>query len=422
MKRLMCLLLCAVLLLAGCGNAGQDNTVPTDPKGTDEEILAYRRDVVEAEMRDMMGLLWTPTEDITYRIESGSDIDDPENNAGTITFYAGKIYQGIPYTHGSGSGYSFKDYATGVDENGVYTISGLTGDSLSGNSNMKEGNRARIGNDCADTVFWAWAQVSTSISFGSTKFMTESYGCLKVGDYTFEGESYAGVNTANVCKQNGEQKMFECYAQMLKGDGMVRITRSGAGHAVMTVSVNVVYNDDGTINGEQSYAVILEQTSSCERSGEETYVNKDLGTVYLCEILDKQWSFSELFSKGYLPVTCKELVDASPRAEITVTDSVSDPTTSNMFTGTVSSNYRISSVTVTITDKKGNEVQSATCYPRQTEMNEFSMFHFVDPVEAAVMQGSVSMADLEAGDYHCSCSCQLSNGVTVTFREFDFTQ
>lgn len=422
MKKLICLILCAVLLLTGCGAKGAQTDVPADPQGTDEEILAARRDIVEAEMREMMGLLWTPAEDITYHIESGSNVDDPEADKGTITFYAGKIYQGIPYTHGSGSGYAFLDYATSQDENGVYTISGLTGESLSGNSGYKEGNRARIGNDCADTLFWAWAQVSDSISFGSTKFMTEAYGCLKVGDYKFEGESYAGTKTANVCKATGEQEMFQCYAQMQKGDGMVLITSSGAGHAVMTVSVNVVYKDDGSIDGEASYVTILEQTSGCERTGEETYIHSELGEVTLCEILDKKWEFNLLFKKGYLPVTCEELMDASPREEVTVTDSVSDPTVSNMFTGTVSANYRISYVTITICDRKGNLVQEATCYPMQKEMYDFNMIHFVDPMELAVMQGSISLADLEAGNYKCTCTCLLSNGVTVTFRQFDFSQ
>lgn len=421
MKKLGCLILCA-LLLSGCGAKGTLTDVPTDPKGTDEEILAARRDIVEAEMREMMGVLWTPAEDITYHIESGSDVDGLEEDKGSITLYAGKIYQGIPYTHGSGSGYAFLDHATGRDENGVYTISGLSGEDLSGNSGYKDGNRARIGNDCADAVFWAWAQVSDSINFGSTKFMTEKYGCLKIGDYKFQGESYAGTKTANVCLATGEQEMFRCYAQMQKGDGMVRITGSGAGHAVMTVSVNVEYAADGTIDGAASYATILEQTSTCERSGEETYFLTDVGNVTLCEILDKKWDFNELFKKGYLPVTCKELVDASPREKVSVTDSVDEPTASNMFTGTVTSNYRICYVTITICDRKGNLVQEATCYPMQSEMYGFNMIHFADPIEQPMMQGSIALDELEAGAYKCTYSCLLSNGESVIFRTFDFSE
>ena len=85
MKRFLALAIVA-LLLAGCAQ----NTATTEPSQaevillpevtvpvptaktvtineeglTDEEILAQRRDIVEAEMRSMMGMLWTPAEDI----------------------------------------------------------------------------------------------------------------------------------------------------------------------------------------------------------------------------------------------------------------------------------------------------------------------------------------------------------------------
>lgn len=426
MKKLFCLILCAVLLLCGCANTADPNTYSsaTDPQAEDE-ILAQRRDLVEAEMRKMSAVLWTPAEDITYSLRSnslGPEMDILTGYEDVITLYAGRIYQGIPYTHGSGSCYSFLSYATSVDENGVYTLSGLDGESLNGIPTNNAYNCARIGNDCADQLFWAWGQVSSSIFFPSTAYMTEYYGCLKVGDYEYTGISFsADNNTRNIVKNNGQQRMFAAYAQMLKGDGLVLINPSGAGHAVMNVRVHVEYLADGTIDGDNSYAVILEQTSGPERS-ESSYYNESLGqTVYLCEVLDKKWDFNTLFKKGYLPVTCKELVDPAPLEPAEITDRVDTPAPENMFTGAIEANFRISSVTITVTDEAGNPVQQATCYGHQEEMYRFSLSRFINPAEQSVMQGGIDLNALTPGSYRCTYVCQLSTGENITFRDFAFT-
>lgn len=427
MKRCFLLILCALLLLSGCTAEGDfapnyPTLSETEPE-TAEEILTYRREIVEQQMRFMSTVLWTPKEDISYTItnhSAGIEADKENQPENVVTLYAGRIYQGIPYTHGSGSGFGWLDYATKVDKNGVYTLEGLGSADLTGAAGKDPYNCSRMGNDCADQLFWAWAQISSSISFTSTRYMTPYYGCVKVGDYEFDDTQY-NASTKNICSQNGEQRMFAAYAQMQKGDGMVLMTAGLAGHAVMTVSVHTEYKEDGTIDGEKSYAVILEQTSGCEQDG-ESYYNEELGkTVYLCEVADKEWSFNTLLKKGYLPVTCKELVDPSPLAEVSVTDCVDEPTASNLFTGMIKASYRICSVSVTITDKKGATVQEATCYALQSEMYSFNLFRFIHPAEKEVMQGSIDLALLEPGSYHCVYTCRLSTGDIVTFRDFDFT-
>lgn len=474
MKRILCLLF-AVLLLTGCGNlsAGKETTAATESlrapgwsvetvetgattatgddenaEHTDEEgfisdnelgaiygaegeegenlnssgestsaggssggassvdsVLASRRNIVEAEMREMMSVLWSPAETFTYYI----DKDSP------ITLYANRIYQGIPYTHGGGSCYSFLEFATSQSSSGVYTLSGLKPEMLS-----YQTATSRIGNDCADAILWAWGQVSNSISFTSTKYMTESQGCLKVGDYAFSGVDYGGVHTAKVCEDNGEQTMFACYGQMRKGDGMVMITSSGAGHAVMAVSVNVVRDDDGQIDGEASYAVILEQTSTLERNQKSVY-NAQVGTqVYPLEELDKKWTFDELFRKGYLPVTCKELVDTAATAKASVSDSVSSPSLDTLFSGTLTGTYKISHVTITITDAGGKTVQSATCFGRQLKKYTFDISQF--DTDAKSIKGSIDVSKLASGSYTCTYTCQVSTGEIFTVRQFSFTK
>lgn len=406
---------------------GEGNTLPADGDGTDSSssgntTLEDRRNIVEAEMRKMMSVLWTPTKDIKYSLvnsSKGVEADAATNPDQIITLYAGRIYQGIPYTHGGGSGDSFLDQSVSVDSKGVYTLD-LSSADLNGFSSYGENTCSRLGNDCADSIFWAWSRVSNSISFAGSGRMTEAYGCVKVGNYTQPYEDLRILdNTKGLCQENGIDRMYDCYAQLQKGDAA-----TNCGHGVMIVSNHVVRNDDGEIDGEKSYVVILEQSSSCEKE-EKSYYNQQLGqTVYLCEELDKKWTYETLFKKGYLPITCKELIDDSPMEKLKVTDSVSNVSVSNMFTGTVRANFRISCVTVTITDSKGNVVQTATCYTcqRNNEGDTFQLSRFTDSVEQLVMKGYVDLNKLGSGNYKCVFSCMAGTGETFAFRSFTFSK
>lgn len=445
MKRLVLVVTVIALLLtfAACGNDtpattnGQEGayitegyiaeqptqpaTEPEDP----EEILAYRRDAVEKEMRRMSSVLWTPAEPITYHMATqspGVDAARKEDPKHVITFIPGNIYQGIPYTHGGGSGYSWLAYATAQDEDGVYTLSGMTTEALSGSGGNTQFNYSRIGNDCADQLFWAWGQVSSSISFNGTTTMTEGNGCLKVGSYVANGNFSKENNTYSIAEQNGKDTMFAAYSLLQKGDAIVNYTPSGAGHAVMIVECHTEYLPDGAVDGNNSYVIVLEQTGANEINQTKEF-NETIGKdVYLCERLDAKWSFEEIFGKGYLPVTCKELIDPTPRAELQLTDSAKEPTVDNMFTGTLASNYRVSDITIRIMDANGNLLQKATCFSRQVEMLTFDLSRFINPMEEQSMQGKIQLDELDAGTYHCTYTARISTGEQVIFRDFEFSR
>lgn len=454
MKKLFCFVFLACALLWGCEQSGANETTvpettaetefqvecptvpptefqveyptvpPTEPEDP-EAILAFRRDVVEAAMREQSAILWRPAEDIVYSMwnnSSGVVIDEQTHPEEIVHLYADRIYQGIPYAHGSGSYYSWLSFATEQDENGVYTLTGITDQHLNGKSAYRENVRARLGNDCADQLFWAWSRISGSVNFRLTNEMTALHGCLKVGDYEYAGASFnADNNTKGIVKNNGSQRMFAAYAQLQKGDGMVLITLSGEGHAVMVVTSNPVYNEDGTIDGEKSYVTVLEQTSGNE-ANETCYYNEELGqNIYLCEVMDKEWTYNTIFQKGYLPMTCKELVDPSPRAKPEITDYNDAPTMESMFRGVIESNYRISSVTVTIS-QNGKTVQKATCFGHQEEMYTMNLYRFTKDSEAPVLQGSINLEELPAGTYDCTFTARLSTGDNIQFRNFTFTK
>ena len=436
MKKLFCLLLCA-LLLCGCvkhpSEAIQGEPVylsdytpvnrSAEPE-TDTERLAWRRQVAVEAMRRNMGVLWTPTEDITYCYSvnsTGYENDKEQFPDYVVTLKAGQIYQGLPYTHGCGSVDTMVSYATEKSDGGVYTLTGLRWEHFSGDGKNLQPWRARVGNDCADSVFWAWGHVANSITFVGTTTMTEKYGCIPVGEYKTVKLDYA-THTNSLCANNGEQTMYEAYAQLQAADGLVYSNGAGTGHAIMATKVNVVRNEDGTIDGTQSTVTILEQATRAIKNN-MNYYNEDIGQqVYLCQELDHDKTFNELFKTGYLPVTCKELIDPAPLAKVEITDPVKDVTTDNLLTGEITATYRIAFVTAEITDADGKTVQKANCYGMAKEMYNFNLARFTNEIEQAVMQGSINLDALAKGSYTATLTAHLATGDDVTFRSLTFTK
>lgn len=410
-EKLLSLLLAAVLLLSLCACSGN-----TDETGN-EEILQARRQVVLDEMRHLVSFLWSPVEDITYSKQSNSkgiENDDPEN---VTVLRADRIYSGLPYTHGCGSAYDFQAFATGKDENGVYEISGMTSEALTGVDTFEENRRSRVGCDCSEGVYWAWSRISPSVDFKATYEMTEEHGCIRVGSYSYTPEQ--AKKTKEVTQQNGAATMFESYAQLQPGDAVVHSNLPDDGsHAMMVTSVVVEKNKDGTPNYMNSYVTTDHQTPSNLFNQKSYYDDKLNQNIYLCGKQDEKFLFIDLFNMGYLPVTCKELIDASPIEPATVTDTVATPGADNITEGVFSSRYAVSNVTVTISDENGTVVQKVTGFATETELKAFDLSHLADPEEVKV--GSLDVAALPAGNYHCTHTCMLSTAETITVRDFDF--
>lgn len=343
--------------------------------------LDQRRAVAEAEMRRMMSSQFVFDEDFVY----------PIANNQYKTKFAGKVYTGIPYTNASGSGHAFFRHAT-QDADGIYHVSGVNG--------------YLVGNDCADSVFWAWATVSNTINFRGTKWMTENHGCVKVGDYYYDmGDEHK--NTKAVCENNGKEVMYEAYAQLQKADAVVQYNE-GAGHVMMVVECNLVYNDEGELDGNRSHILYLDQSGN---SG-----------------VDKKASFKVLSYQGFLPFTIAEFIDEGEDVEkAEVTDSLSEYNAENMLTGTISSNYRISDVLVEIKDSSGNVVQSARRYANEEQMYQFDMTQFEsgDWLWNWVPMANIytDFIDLSAlsGEYTCTVSVLVGTGETFTVRDFQFS-
>ena len=409
MKRFLSFILSAVMLLSlipTMSFATQDTM--TDAQK--DAILAQRRDIVESHMRKITSMIWRADVDMLWAVP---DNVLPEQASENFNIVAGRLYQGLPYSFSGGSFGSWEELVTGPDEHGVFSVSDMNWQMFSGG-----GNVARFGTDCSGAITQSWSQIGASIRLQATKDMCPKYGYLHVGDYTTSDDK---IDDAEI-QAIDAQVMFRAYAQLQKADALVH-----NGHVRMAVSVNVVYNDDGTINGEESTVTYLEQTRQLMRE-DVHYYNEALGEDVweLCGV-DKVISFQTLYGYSYRPITCLELIDATVGPDIpAVTDSLSATAYGfdTLLQGTLTTkNWAMDTVQMTITDSAGITVQEGLITaPRSGAGTRYkvpmSMFASEAPTR---MLGYISPDTLPAGAYHCKVTCKLTTGQEFTVRDFDFT-
>lgn len=379
---------------------------------TPEEILQSRRDIAEAHMRSMGSRFWRAAEDVTYTLLN-KILPEESDDWHRLAIRAGRLYQGVPYSFAGCADAAFWDFAGEADEQGVLPVSGLNWKLFSGSG----ASTARIGNDCASAVMQAWSRVGSSFEFTNTKYMTRDLGYLPVGEYA--SESGELTSTTRLCRENGEQTMFEAYACLRKADALV-CREPGAGHALMVVSVEIVRREDGSIDSDASFAVTLEQSRMPLMYGEKYFHPELQEDVYITFSLDRRYSFREIIKEGYLPVTCRELVDPAPAAVPAVWDSLEEHDGAAVLNGVIHSNWPIDCVTVSIAGADGAVVQQGTVYAaRGPHRYALNLRQFV--VDAPKrMRGRVVPEELPAGSYRCTVTCRLSSGQMCTVRDFAF--
>jgi len=377
-------------------------------------ILKYRQEKVVANMKEQTEVVWT------VETENGQPLvySRAPKSAGTATddldvvytLYPGRIYVGLPYTHGSSSKEMF--YSRATLENGVYVIKNanaslFNGGSTNGSSTNGAYNTARLGNDCWDAISWAYESIGSSVSADQTNQLVASNGMYPVGEYditpclTSTGVIDDPKSIYTALSASGDlQVMYRSYALLQPGYTLVN-----ASHSLMVTGVSVVYNADGTVNPTASTVSFMDQGSGKEKaqslldtsftgtftssganghsSGHvyESLGNLKVGDPNKCEqcavaagydkntgrfVISNQgmtWTFEKAFAEdGYIPVAPKELTDptCTPSAS-RISDSKSTADISGIYTGTLTSTYRVQKITLDIFDMNGNKVNASEC-------------------------------------------------------------
>lgn len=326
--------------------------------------------------------LWIPDEDFSY----------VRNKKGTVDkMSAGEIYGGLPYIGSStGNIYRVMDYMD--EERGVVDMS-----EISKYPNL-------FGNQCSVGSYWGWARIVNSANYDWTFNMVASRGFLPVGPYTYDLSisSFNEHTTVQICYENGQQTMYQSYANTLPADGLISNDPS-VGHVVMISSKPVVSrNADGTINGEESYLYVTDQHQGWVEQ------ENSAGTVYEHKnYIDRKLTFKKLLNSNYVPFTFGEFLGTDPIEETVCSfaHEESEITVEQLKSIPVTANYGISDIYVYVKDAEGKplfyKVKRAAAAGRK-EMN------FSETIYAATFN---QYAD---GNHTVEVVCQLSTGERPT--------
>lgn len=306
------------------------------PIASDDMTVDELRDLCVNFFRFTKSFAWTPSEDLAY-------VRNRKGTEDAISY--GKIYGGLPYIGlGSGNIYRFLDF---YDlETGVLDVSDVKEDIY------------LFGSQCSLGAYWGWGRVINSAQYDWTYNMVQSKGFIRVGAYTYDDTilSFSSdLTTEMICANNGEQVMYESYACLLPGDGLVYSTVSG--HVIMCSAAPVVVrNEDGTINADESYIRIIDQSQSwkdLEQSNGDGYSVK--------AGIDVKRTFSYLFEKHYLPFTFAEFHETDPVEDLTCLFSYtgSELSVLRLKQVIITANYGISDIYVSVKNEGGEVVQTA---------------------------------------------------------------
>ena len=351
------------------------------------------RETVVAFWRYCKTALWIP--DARYDIYE-DDKQNPEEQIWKRCLEQGQVFAGLPYKGSStGSLYRLLDYmdpATGVVN---VTLAGKT--------------VGTFGGMCSSGCYWAWARVMNSCDYRWCNDSVQSRGYLRVGPYTYpdnwlrlENEGYQG--TDDVCRENGEQVIYQSYAAMDIADGLIGVWEKN-GHTMMCSGKPVVvYAEDGTIDGQESYMLITEQGGHWDPGVSASGIPYEYAYS-----LDKKFTFYKLYTGCYIPFTFGELIGTDPieETEVTCTHSGDTITPKEIFKTSVTSNYNISDVYVLIYDAKGNEVWKHAVRARAPSTRELKISKALDVTET---WGDLDSLDATKKEYTVQIEVQLGTG------------
>ena len=307
--------------------------------------------------------LWTPDETVNYIRNASGSAD---------TMSQGEVYGGLPYVGvASGNCYRMMDY---IDpETGLLDMEKAL-PALAYKDSLTMADLKYFGSQCSIAVYWAWGRVMNSADYQWTASVVPKNDFIILGDIQVPDiDSWSlAYNTKACIADNGEQTMYEGYAQLQMADGLVYWTT--AGHLVMAYTdAHVVRKSDGTIDGDKSYIYLIDQGQSWK-----TLTNEEGDTFKHKDGINEKYTFKKLMSNGYIPFTFKEFlgeasiedtmvhlvkdgtylvsgtIRESDRAYVT-TKTTDTLAWDDIFTSRVRSNYGVVDVYVSLYNTAGEE-------------------------------------------------------------------
>lgn len=455
------------------------------------KTIEQRRNYAEAYMRAMLTVQWTlqkrpatqvsnakgektyylhdyASEDAWKAAFEGQELQDEDTYNYVVAYgktynfkmSTGRVYCGLPFSQGSSGLESFNLLVKEKDANGVSVMDTRF------DTYYLYGGPGLIGNTYDTALIYAWNTVSYSSRAREIANMVPTNGYyfvegVKLPEYTEEERQAAaskppvpdhdnvlvgaGVadklyhliddgslsgNTDEITAFNGEQGMYAAYANAKKADGLIR--SDGTSNARMIVSVHVVKNPDGSIDGDQSYVITLAQTTQITEKQQA-----DGTTLYCFGEVDAKYTFKSLYEDHFVPMTVKELNDGTADdAGAMVRDQYeysSRRTGSYIYSGIINGSRRILWVNTVITDEAGNELFNNTAFaeksdillPSTTESGRytFNLAKLDDSQEKVTSLGTdvISNSALGKGTFHYTVTAHMITGEDIVVRDYTYT-
>ncbi len=388
----------------------QDATVTVEYCRKNSAELQRRQQLVVDKITQYVDTYFKYDKDYTYNLGSRE-----------IVLKAGKLHGGLPYTaYSSISPDVFLDFAISKDNKGIYTLSFPMGY-----------DPFYWGGSCGNASYWAWAAISPTIRFSYSRDMIEQNGVYPVGvweyDPTTDIKGGLWQDTVDICNRNTIDVMAEAYAMMNKGDAMQYNSEAGGNHVVTVTEVRVIKNKNGKVNPQNSFIRYSDQ-----HGGYKDRTGHDGTYVYSSCDYNTKLTFAQVFKKGYLPMTCIELLDDStPIAKAEFKESVEASKLNKRYvtSGYVETNYAITKVVMVITDANGAEVYKATRYglehsPARLAYSLFTSNDYKNKYDKVEHTGTyndkLDLTALPTGKLRCVVTAHVSNGESSVVRDFTF--
>lgn len=345
-----------------------------------EAPVGKPREIVMDYMMKMATIEWTPAEDFVIKWEGTPDFSP--NMA--LDFTAGKKYTGTTYgcTH-----VSLELFEHFLNENKEFKYDNYSYENI-------------IGNNCSTTMTLSFQQIvdmpiSVLKPISTRKGLLSLAGDLKIPEAL--GDSWY---SADVFKTNGQEAVYEAYTTLESGDILYKSIK-GTGHTRMVRSVETYKTAAGKIIPSKSFVNVVESTNE--------WYNDEKNSLWY---IDKKYSFADLYKNDFMPVTLDIYHEENPEYEdayIALDTALTDTLVKkSVLKGTVSSNFPINYVLVTVKNEQG-EVAA-----RKIEVGLTSSY------KVDLRKIYINVNDLAAGNYTLTLRAGIARG-GVDLQTLNFT-
>ena len=374
----LCIIL-SMLVIPGVYAAEDEMNVPSVPSDLRQVVVDYATQLSKVE--------WTCPQDIDF---THAVTWSPE-----LYYQAGVVYHGLPYTSDRPSANANLDEFLAMRGGDGTYVGPISWNDMPGS-------------DCGGQVrlAYAWAGVLCGVEMEELVFNPDessANGLIPLGDYDVSGFTYSNATQKTICEVNGDQKMYDCFAKLQKGD-CVFVVYAGGGEHIMLVTdaPELVTDEAGNYLGDQCRLPILELNSAIHDKG-----------AYKSNWNDQSYTFKALYTMGFIPMTMTSYNRRgveNPTFENVNLNISGDVGFHALMSGRVESNYNVFTLTGTITDRAGKVVAQGVSYPNSLRA-DLSELDYAD-----------ELVTLPAGDYHYTLQAKIGYGTrTVVDTDIHYT-